>query len=620
MPVIFETGHLTAAKHVFRERWSSIMARDVLFDFSVGEDVHNGIFGGNFLFHKNSISNDGSFDEAADQIGVEGLRYPGGAISEVLFDIRNPDSPTAIDPVSGDVVSVTPISDFLEFAIETDRPVTIVIPTRKFLTSEEDALGHRYEAVDEELLRTFVSDVLNGVYGAAKIEAFEIGNEYWGIGDFEQGSMTTLEYARVSSKMAEILDETIATLGSGQDPSVLVQIGSNNRDANLRGDYEEYATPQEKVAALEADYQLKFSGNVIYKGGDLDWDRIANEILINEYQNDGTLEAVDGIAFHVYSRAPVIESSRYRHFDTIEETWNQLDKDFELWITEWNQKSKTNALDPEEDFGLKAAHELIDRVGVFAEEDVTGAHIWAVQHNTKTALTEPQADPNLEATMNPTGEIFCMMQEHLPGTRLVDLDLSADRPFAYDGEGFEFHTFASDGKFVGYLASVSDQDVDVDLAFGNIITGWESASVTRLGVAEGDDPGDPKATPVVTKEDPEQALADGEVITSLKPFEIIQIVFEAPDYTEVFADALDAAANPIVVESEEFLVNATDIEPPDFGLDSAPAPDLPPQILTLEEETEEAEPEEDVGGSDGGGIDGMLGFLLLPLLIGLGMG
>ena len=104
------------------------MARDVLLDFSLGEDVNTGIFGGNFLFHKNSISNEGTFDEAADQLGVEGLRYPGGAISEVLFDIGNPDSPTAIDPVSGDVVSVTPISDFLEFAVETDRRLCCTKP------------------------------------------------------------------------------------------------------------------------------------------------------------------------------------------------------------------------------------------------------------------------------------------------------------------------------------------------------------------------------------------------------------------------------------------------------------------------------------------------------------
>lgn len=218
--------------------------------------------------------------------------------------------------------------------------------------------------------------------------------------------------------------------------------------------------------------------------------------------------------------------------------------------------------------------------------------------------------------MNPTGEIFRMMQEHLPGTRLVDLDLSADRPFAYDGEGFEFHAFASGGKFVGYLASVSDQDVDVDLAFGNIITGWEGATVTRLGVAEGDDPGDPKATPVVTEEDPEQALADGEVITTLKPFEIIQIVLEAPDYTKEFADALDAAANSIVVEPDELLVDPEVTDLTDLGSGT----DRPPQVLTLEEETEEAAPEEEAGGSDGGGFEGMLGFLLLPLLIGLGMG
>ena len=28
------------------------MARDVLLDFSLGEDVNTGIFGGNFLFHR----------------------------------------------------------------------------------------------------------------------------------------------------------------------------------------------------------------------------------------------------------------------------------------------------------------------------------------------------------------------------------------------------------------------------------------------------------------------------------------------------------------------------------------------------------------------------------------
>ena len=103
---------------------------------------------------------------------------------------------------------------------------------------------------------------------------------------------------------------------------------------------------------------------------------------------------------------------------------------------------------------------------------------------------------------------------------------------------------------------------------------------------------------------------------SLKPFEIIQIVFEAPDYNEEFADALDAAANPIVVEPDELVVDHEVTDLTDFGS----GPDLLPQLLSLEEETEEAAPEEEAGGSDGGGFEGMLGFLLLPLLIGLGMG
>ena len=67
---------------------------------------------------------------------------------------------------------------------------------------------------------------------------------------------------------------------------------------------------------------------------------------------------------------------------------------------------------------------------------------------------------------------------------------------------------------------------------------------------------------------------------------------------------------------DELLIDPDVFDAPDLGA----GPDLPPQVQMLEEETEEAAPEEDAGGSDGGGFEGMLGFLLLPLLIGLGMG
>ena len=57
-----------------------------------------------------------------------------------------------------------------------------MLPTQKCLSLQVDANGDRYAQIDEETLRGFVKDTLDGIYGAPAIRAFEIGNEYWGSG------------------------------------------------------------------------------------------------------------------------------------------------------------------------------------------------------------------------------------------------------------------------------------------------------------------------------------------------------------------------------------------------------------------------------------------------------
>ena len=624
------------------------MTQNVITDFEIGNEIKSGLFGGNFLFHKNDIGELGNFDEAVQTLGIEGLRYPGGAISEVLFDIKNPDARIAIDPVSGDEVEVVPISDFLAFAAEVGSGVTIVVPTRHYLSLETDALGDRFAEVDESALRTFATDVMEGKYGHAKIDAFEVGNEYWGVGDFDQGSMSSLEYGRVASEMTRILDDALGAADTDQDPSIVVQIGLNHRDAHLRQDYIAHLTGAEKLAAIESDYGIELGRDYIFKSDDLDWARIANKIIINEFEALDVVGKVDGISAHVYSRAPEDEGSRYRHFDTIEKSWGKTGNDVELWITEWNQKAVTNHFDAKNDFGLKASGELIDLVGVFGQEGVTGAHIWAIQHNTKTALTDLQTSPDAEVSTNATGEMFKMMQENLIGTRLVDMDLSADRPVAFQGMGYEFHGFASETKFVGYFSSTSETEVDVDLSLQGIATGWESASITRLGVEEGCNPGDPRSPLTLSNEDPHTSLEDGEIITCLAPFEILQVVLENPNFTPEMKAALTFSGQGepmLVAEDEEFEVLDIDESldtaantqapaaapvlfavPMNFDLADADGVDLLMQATatTLEEapQLEEAAPEEaessESGG--GGGLEGMLGLLLLPLLAVLGMG
>ena len=49
---------------------------------ATGLTVRPELFGGNTLYSLNSLDPDGSFVQAVDQLGVTGLRYPGGTMTE----------------------------------------------------------------------------------------------------------------------------------------------------------------------------------------------------------------------------------------------------------------------------------------------------------------------------------------------------------------------------------------------------------------------------------------------------------------------------------------------------------------------------------------------------------
>ena len=78
---------------------------------------------------------------------------------------------------------------------------------------------------------------------------------------------------------------------------------------------------------------------------------------------------------HIYSTAPDNLNSRYFHFNTINKTWTKEFDDLSTYVTEWNSRSNTNALDKTIHYGLKQAHELINMVEAMTENDVDVAHI-----------------------------------------------------------------------------------------------------------------------------------------------------------------------------------------------------------------------------------------------------
>ena len=184
--------------------------------------LERGIFGLNFVSRY-----DWEFAEGAEgheqtellallhSLGPANLRYPGGSISEDVFqdycfctegwDLRY------ITDADGNVIHLTPLTDFFQVAALTNSPVSLVLPTRTgFTVSTAEALlngtyGQRSELRPEFLQRviTYLTDAvaLSEEYGVP-IHALKFGNEFWG-----SGQMTAHEYARFVSTVVAFLDE-----------------------------------------------------------------------------------------------------------------------------------------------------------------------------------------------------------------------------------------------------------------------------------------------------------------------------------------------------------------------------------------------------------------------------
>lgn len=80
---------------------------------SVGEKIiSQDIFGSNILATRDQLGQGGTFDDVADTLGLQSLRYPGGSLTEHYFDLADPDRKTVTDINSNDQIDFYPIHSF----------------------------------------------------------------------------------------------------------------------------------------------------------------------------------------------------------------------------------------------------------------------------------------------------------------------------------------------------------------------------------------------------------------------------------------------------------------------------------------------------------------------------
>ena len=473
------------------------------------EALDEAFFGGNLVFSINS--EDGlpteQFTAAAEALDITHLRFPAGqgdsgnieVDGESFLDILKMEQDT-----QGSWQLRPELQAMLDWAQDHDVKVTLVLPTKNY-TMEE------YEDLDDEIAR-FAETVLTS-YGDT-VEAFEIGNEYWSIGETEYGAKANIATLALAQGMQEL------GLAPDDQPAILVQMVTPNAGSEFHSSVD------------DRGFQARL--------------RDANQTIIDQLSPEARAE-IDGAVEHYYYNQDDLAfeggSREVTNIDRDYSVWTEtFGEDLDLHITEWNVRTTTTG-----ETGLRAASVMTEMAARMADLGVDAAHVWPVQHNTTSDLAGrpseevvTDAEGRVLSTIN--GAMFDLMSSSLVGLTPVEMEL--------EGGATEVNLTAwqSEDRTVIYVASRSLDVLDLELDLSVLVPEFSEASAVRisadtsasssdgvhfvphLGFQEADSVLVEGQRYYINENDVRAALTDLEidgttVELSLKPFEVIEITF-----------------------------------------------------------------------------------------------
>ncbi len=472
-----------------------VLGLDMAIDWTGSElstdTVQQQMFGTNMLFDRDEVGPDGTFDDSMRALGISDVRFPGGSITEWYFDINDPDATLVWAPDRDAWREVMPLTEFLTWAAAEDVGVNLVVPTGS-LMAEGPSGDRQVKATAEADLYRYFTDVLGGKYGAARIDTFEIGNEYW-LG----AELNHVEYSRVSNLMAETAQRAIDDhraregLGEGwQEPDISIQIGQYGRYSTTPG----YVQNQQLIQWLTPE----------------------------------AAAAIDAVVVHYYTRGDYGEIDNFGYYFDRLDSWADDPRlaDIEFHVTEWNVNNQLSA-----ELGLQQASAMWF---MFAEMMVRGvdvAHVWPIQQNNKTNLSGNEGQTDLTLA----GEAFRLLSEAVVGTELTHRTAwDSGSAWVYDGDG-ETHVF---------IASRSAEASTVRLDREDLGIGGQTWWKTTLGTDGA--PDDHRAKPVLELRADVQPDWDT-LVFDLEPYEVVRATFYDPSFPSgpeaEFPDALIGSAS-----------------------------------------------------------------------------
>ncbi|MEM8730733.1 MAG: calcium-binding protein [Pseudomonadota bacterium] len=496
-----------------------------------GDKITDAMFGGNFFFaNRNANISDEDFAWVNAATGISTWRYPGGSISEKSLDMtdtrhfaRSPED--FIDAPSGD--TVVPMSKFMKMAAASKASVTIVLPTVNGLlgnpvkTDRDDDVSAR--AVSKSYLNqleTFVTKaVATAKYWNVDIDAFEIGNEFWG-----SGQMNQVEYGNLAGKAAVRISDALAD--ARYDADILVQtVHSRN------------------------EYNNNKYGHGVQPG------QIADGI-----KKAGAADLIDGIVNHVYADNFALDDGAktpaFASFSKMEDALysgpngrSAKADDLTYALSEWNLQS---AKADKYGYGLKQATVVVELFHKAALFGIDSAQIWKMMGTSvnSTALTHvSQVTSSVDPKLKHAGAAFEMMSRSLEG-----LTASSHGDLMRVGDEFdiEYYSYVSQDKNVAFVVNQSPYSRDLKLDFSDMIEDFCGAYFLTATIL-GDDVGgrasaeDLAAADVRMKylEKRDLQWNDGLAKVSLKDWEILRL--EAFAITSSADTLIGASGNDLIV-------------------------------------------------------------------------
>ena len=440
-------------------------------------------------FGTNALLNDAILRDDTTQalsdiqyLNAGALRYPGGTVTEELFDITDSEITIGLEDDGGQT-KIVPLSDFLDFAAEVDCSVSIVIPTRDGLNLSAAValhLGQYGERVPTDSylqdVAAFIDEVVEkaSARGVA-IESFEIGNEFW-LG----GRMTALEYGRLSGEVALVVQQKLSELGysRSESPDLLLQSSSN------AGKFSPRETTEQTFYENGEEHTFDIPGQ----------GRAAEQleaIKTGLRQIEGSTNAIDGIVDHYYDKQGFhgVDISGQYIFEQFDELAEWLEENRAPWlasikryVTEWNVKRDGGT----ELQGLQGAAINIEMFYEMVTHGVNASHFWPL-----TGTGNNLASGNDGVSIN--GEVFRLMSKSLPTLR-PELD--------FETEQLDVHAFGNNVRDILLVSERSGNNhANIKLDFDEIYNGGEFF-VAITAISDGPSNGsDANASPVLTYTD-----------------------------------------------------------------------------------------------------------------------